>query len=100
MVVKPPSLVCDLQCRNLTPSPYNLVVILVVADGDRVVNNVADSANEFINFFQEYGLALFNLFLLELISVFEFDLLLAGVFLVGFLFVSDSLANVVPLHLQ
>jgi hypothetical protein len=43
---------------------------------------------------------LFNFLLLEFILVLEFDFLDAGVFLIGFLLISDDFAKIVPFLLD
>ncbi len=100
VVVESTPLVSDLDVGNLSPGPHNQVFVLVVADRDRVVDDVADGVDKFVNEGQHFAFLLFNLGLLGLVFVFEFDLLSAGVFLVGLLLVADQLADVVPLLLE
>jgi hypothetical protein len=99
-MIKSSSLVRYFEVRDLAPSPYHLIVIFVVADRHGVMNDVANSVNKPIDFFEEYSLTSFDLILFELIGIFELYLLLTWVFFVGFLLIADSLTYIIPLHLE
>jgi hypothetical protein len=100
VVVESSAFVGDLECGDVAPGADHFVVILVVADADGVVDEIADGVDEFIDFLEEECFALFDLFLLEFIGVLELEFVLAGVFLVGLLLVADGFADVVPLHFE
>jgi hypothetical protein len=100
VVIKPSSLVRYFEGRDFAPSPYYLIVIFVVADRHGVMDDIADSVNQPIDFFQEYCFTSFDLLLFELIGIFELYLLLTWVFFVGFLFIANSLTYIIPLHLE
>lgn len=100
MVVKTSSLVSDFNVRNFTPGSNNLVVIFVVINWNRIMNDVADLVDLNVDFFQDFSFFFFCLFLSLLIFRLELKLLFAFIFLVGFLFTFDLFLSFVPFFLE
>jgi hypothetical protein len=100
VVVESSAFVGDLESGDVAPRADHFVVVLVVADTDGVVDEIADGVDEFIDFLEEECFTLFDFFLLEFIGVLELEFVLAGVFFVGLLLVADGFADVVPLHFE
>lgn len=96
MMVESTSFIGDLDVWDLAPSFDDNVVILVVVDWDRVVNDVTDLVDFAVDFGQEFGFTGFCLFLFFFVFCFELELLFALVFLVGFFFIFDDVLDIVP----
>lgn len=100
MMIQASSLVGDLNVGNLTPSGDDFIVVLVVENGNWIMNNVSNWIDKLIDLSQQHSFILLNTLLLLLILILEFDLLSTGIFLVGFLLVPDDLADIVPFLLE
>lgn len=100
MMIKTSSFLSDLNLWYISPSSNNCIIIFIIADRNRIVNDVSDCVDKLIDLGQQCFFFLFHSLLFEFILIFELDLFFTGVFFVGFLFISDDLANIIPLFLE
>lgn len=100
MVIEAASFIGNFDIWNLAPCFNNDVVIFVVVDWDRVVDNVTDFVDFSVNFIEELSFSDLSLLLFFFIFSFNFELLFTLVFLVGFLFVFDDILIIIPLFFE
>ena len=97
MVIKSASFVGNLDVWYFTPCFDNEIVIFVVVNWDRVMDDVTDFVNFGVDFFKEFSFGNFSLFLFFFIFGFDFKLIFTLILFVGFLFVFDDILIIVPL---
>lgn len=96
VMVEASSLVGNFNVRDLSPCSDNLVIIFVVVDWNRVVDDVTNFIDFSIDLINKLTLFFFGLFLSFLVLCFEFQLFFAFVLFVGFLFVFDFVLDFIP----
>lgn len=85
---------------RLSPSSQYLIVILIIANWNRVMDDITDQVDLSINLFQQRDLLFLNGFLLSFVFILFLDLLFTRVRFIGFLFVFDNFPDVIPFFLQ
>jgi hypothetical protein len=98
-MVKPTSFTSHFNLPRLSPSSQYLIVILIIADWNRIMDDVTDQVDLSINFFQQCDLLFLNGFLLSFVFILFLDLLFTRVRFIGFLFVFDNFPDVIPFFL-
>lgn len=84
----------------MSPGSHNLIVIFVIVDRDRVVDNVTDFVDFSVNFLEHLGLSYLGLLLLFFVLSLQLKFFFTLVLFVGFLFVFDNVLDIVPLFFE